>query len=160
MKIWIIKKETCSDSTPSPSTVGGANFILALLGAPNTPSSSPVGGIAPSSLTLSTIPKSAEENDDLELDHTSPVDYDLLLGLENLVVNPSSEQVTIYSDLTIPLGSVCSAFSSRLAQDELCDSQSFQVIIDSGCKHHMMSIKDSFSYKAIPNAFVNLADKK
>jgi hypothetical protein len=71
-------------------------------------------------------------------------------------------EVTPYSTLSIPLGSVHSAKSSQVSTDcQLSSSSSsFNIIFNSGCTRHMFLHRESFlTYKSTPKSYVILADK-
>jgi hypothetical protein len=73
-----------------------------------------------------------------------------------------SSNISPYSDLKVPMGSVCSIASSQVCDECLPPpfSGNFNLIVDSGCTRHMSPFKRAFiSYKPTPNSYVILADK-
>jgi hypothetical protein len=113
LKNWIIKRKPrpdgSNDSDNSSRLVGGVNSVLADSLLKNTASD-----------TLQERPSLSPIMDEpaaLSIDDFAEVEFDLLENHDSLGVMAINGQVSAYSDLSIPLGSVRSVLSSQLTQD-------------------------------------------
>jgi hypothetical protein len=106
-----------------------------------------------SSDVLDTIEESSIE------DFESNVKFDLLADdVDNYEVNSTNNNVYPYPTFKVPLGLAKSVSSSLSGNGTPTDT--FDVIIDSGCTKHMFPDRDLFlQYKTCSHSFVILADK-
>lgn len=136
LKNWIIKRKPRLDNNGNPDnhskSVGGVNSVLAAHITGND-----TDGIL--SNNTASDPVTAAVFDDHQ-DTFGNVEFDLHEEPNSLDTMTTSEQVSAYSDLNIPLGSVHSALSSQVNQDLIQNS-----IIDSGCTRHMFPFKEAFT---------------
>jgi hypothetical protein len=153
MKNWLITKKQQQPKSDSSANMPPSGTARSAVLSPHDsiPSSTPG-----SSSGLATITKEPE-SDDFE----SEVEFDLLTPDANQHVTTSGTSF-MYSDLTVPLGSVCSASSSNLSLQGSTtgDSSKFDVIIDSGCTCHMMPFHQHFiMYTPSSKSYIILVDK-
>jgi hypothetical protein len=158
MKNWIIKKKPRTDHNNKQDSrsrsVSGVNLVMAANDSHIFEASESTVGHSLTSIS--------EESDDYPDDHFGNVEFDLLEGTTSLDVMTIGGEVTPYSTLSIPLGSVHSAKSSQVSTDcQLSSSSSsFNIIFNSGCTRHMFLHRESFlTYKSTPKSYVILADK-
>lgn len=151
MKSWITKKKVRNDDSSS-CPVGGVNSVLA------STSSDTLVLDTPQNLTPILEDDENYNDDD---DHYGSVEFDLLES-NSLDVMTISSNVSPYSNLKVPMSSVCSIASSQVCNECLPPpfSGNFNLIVDSRCTRHMFPFKRAFiSYKPTPNSYVILADK-
>ncbi len=120
MKNWVIKKKqrpdgsSSSDSESKSKTVGGVNSVLA----PQDTENVITQGTPAPSLPLQTIEEEHAIDDygtdELSDDHVDSIEFDLLDNTTCLGLMDINEQVTPYTVLNTPLGSVCSIASSQI----------------------------------------------
>jgi hypothetical protein len=154
MKNWIIKQKPRpdggGDADNSSRSMGGVNSVLAS----SPDETDPI--ILPANYAIETI------NEEPIDDNFGNVEFDLLEECNSLEVMTISEQVSPYSHLNIPVGSVRSVSSSQVIEDHPQKPylSTFDVIIDSGCTRHMFPFREAFTtYKPTPKSYVILADK-
>jgi len=161
MKNGIVKKKQRDSNSSDPEsqsrTVGSVSSVSASLESQTI--STPSGE---NSRPLSPVLEEPEDN--LEVDHTGNVEFDLLEEFGSLGVTSTSEIVLPYSPpiFKFPLGSgsVHSVSSSRITNEKSSTKNSFNLIVDSGCTRHMVPFRSAFiTYKETPDSYVILADK-
>lgn len=147
LKHWSIKKKVCNDITPDATTTGAVHSAYV------HSQSDDVQPLLSSSEVLDTIEESSVE------DFESNVGFDLLADdVDNHEVDSTNNNVYPYPAFTVPLGSVKSVFSSLSGNGTPTDT--FDVIIDSGCTKQMFPDRDLFlQYKTCSHSFVILTDK-
>jgi hypothetical protein len=130
MKNWIIKKKLRTDHNNEQDSqsrsVGSVNSVMA-----SNDSHALETSLASDSNAAHLLTSISEESDDYSDDHFGNVEFDLLKGPNSLDVMTISGEVTPYSTLSIPLGSVCIVFSSQVSTD--CHIRKVLFIIQSYC---------------------------
>jgi len=159
MKNWIVKKKPRDSNSSDPEsqsrTVGGVSSVSASLES-QTISAPSAENCRPLSPVLE------EPEDNLEVDHTGNVEFDLLEEFGSLGVTSTSEIVLPYLPpiFKSPLGSVHSVSSSRITNEKSSTKNSFNLNVDSGCTWHMVPFRSAFiTYRETPDSYVILADK-